>query len=106
MQDAACDRALQVAEQMALSACAGFFGIMFTSVKLLPIILACFGICLILFVVMLAKKQIPKVSTVVTILEKIGIKIRAKDGTNNVINTMPAKTTAGALTQMGVPVER
>lgn len=42
----------------------------------------------------------------VTIRGKIGINIRAKDGTNYVINTMPAKTTADALAQMGVPVER
>ena len=42
----------------------------------------------------------------VTIRGKIGIKIRAKNGTDYVINTMPAKTTADALAQMGVPVER
>lgn len=42
----------------------------------------------------------------VTIRGKIGINIRTKDGTNYVINTMPAKTTADALAQMGVPVER
>ena len=42
---------------------------MFTSVKLLPAILTCFGISLLLFAVMLAKKQVPKVSAVVVILE-------------------------------------
>lgn len=36
---------------------------------------------------------------------KIGVNIRAKDGTNYVINTMPSKTTADALAQMGVPVQ-
>ena len=39
----------------------------------------------------------------VTLRGKIGVTIRAKDGTNYVINTMPAKTTADALAQMGVP---
>lgn len=40
----------------------------------------------------------------VTLRGKLGITIRAKDGTNYVINTMPAKTTADALAQMGVTV--
>lgn len=94
MQDTACDQAMKLAEKMAFTACQltpedleagrlkdecsnygtyaaciGFFGVMFTSVKLLPAILTCFGISLLLFAVMLAKKQVPKVSAVVVILE-------------------------------------
>ena len=41
----------------------------------------------------------------VTLRGKIGVNIQAKDGTNYVINTMPSKTTADALAQMGVPVQ-
>lgn len=41
----------------------------------------------------------------VTLRGKLGITIRAKDGTSYVINTMPAKTTAEALAQLGIPVE-
>lgn len=94
MQDAACDRALQVAEKMALTACqltpeeleagrlkdecsnygtyaacTGVFGVMFAAAESLPIVLVCFGISLILFFVMLTKKQIPKVSAVVVLIE-------------------------------------
>lgn len=35
---------------------------------------------------------------------KLGVTIRAKDCTSYVIRTMPAKTTANTLEQMGVPV--
>lgn len=38
--------------------------------------------------------------------EKIGVNIRAKNGTNYVINIMPPKHVEDALAQMGVPVER
>lgn len=41
----------------------------------------------------------------VTCRGKIGINIRAKDGTNYIINTMPAKNTIDALAQMGVHIE-
>ena len=37
--------------------------------KFLSIVLVCFGISLLLFGVMLAKKQIPKVSAVVVLIE-------------------------------------
>lgn len=94
MQETACDRAMQVAEQMAYTACqmtpqdleagrvkdecgnyatyavcAGFFGLMFSSAKILPLIVFCFGISLVLFGVMLSKKQIPKISAVLVIIE-------------------------------------
>ena len=94
MQDAACDRAMKLAEAMALAAChltpedleagrlkdecssygtyaacTGVFGVMFAAAESLPIVLVCFGISLILFFVMLAKKQIPKVSAVVVLIE-------------------------------------
>ena len=42
------------------AACAGIFGVMCAPAKFLPIVLVCFGISLLLFGVMLAKKQIPK----------------------------------------------
>lgn len=94
MQEAACDRALKLAEKMALTACqltpealeagrlkdecsnygtyaacAGVFGVMFAAAESLPIVLVCFGISLLLFFVMLAKKRIPKVSAVVVLIE-------------------------------------
>ena len=94
MQETACSRAVTLAEKMAFSAChltsedleaerlkdecggyatyaacAGVFGIMFTSIKLLPMVLACFGISLLLFGVMIAKKQIPKISAVIVLIE-------------------------------------
>lgn len=94
MQEAACNRAMQLAERMALTACqlapetleagrlkdecsnygtyaacAGIFGVMCAPAKFLPIVLVCFGISLLLFGVMLAKKQIPKVSAVVVLIE-------------------------------------
>lgn len=96
MQEAACDKATKLAEKMAFAAChltpealeagrlkdecsnyglyaacAGVFGIMFTPTEFLPIVLACFGISLILFVVMLAKKQIPKLSAIVVLIEAV-----------------------------------
>lgn len=37
---------------------------------------------------------------------KIGVNIRAKNGTNYVINIMPPKHVEDALVQMGVPIER
>ena len=94
MQEAACDRAMKLAEQMAdtachltpaeleagrlkdecgnygiYAACAGFFGVMLAPTNFPPVVLACFAISLILFAVMLSKKQIPKVSAVVVLLE-------------------------------------
>lgn len=51
------------------AACTGVFGVMFAAAESLPIVLVCFGISLILFFVMLAKKQIPKVSAVVVLIE-------------------------------------
>lgn len=94
MQNAACSRAMQLAEQMALAAChltpedleagrlkdecsnygtyaacTGVFGVMFAAAGSLPIVLICFGISLILFFVMLSKKQIPKASAVVVLIE-------------------------------------
>ena len=94
MQEAACANAMKLAEQMALTACqltpeeleagrlkdecsnygiyaacAGVFGIMFAAGDLLPVVLFCFAISLLLFCVMLAKKQIPKISAVVVLLE-------------------------------------
>ena len=41
----------------------------------------------------------------VTLRGKLGVTIRAKDGTSYVINTIPAKKTAEALAQLGIPVE-
>lgn len=94
MQEAACANAMKLAEQMALTACqltpeeleagrlkdecsnygiyaacAGVFGIMFAAGDLLPVVLFCFAISLLLLCVMLAKKQIPKISAVVVLLE-------------------------------------
>ena len=94
MQDAACNRAMQLAEQMALAACrltpedleagrqksecsnygtyaacAGVFGVMFAAAGSLPVVLICFGISLIFFFVILSKKQIPKFSAVVVLIE-------------------------------------
>lgn len=96
MQETACDKARQLAEAMArtacnltpeelekgrckdecsnygtYAACAGFFGIMFAAAPFLPAILVCFGISLVLFGVMLSKKQPPKVSAVVVLIEAI-----------------------------------
>lgn len=41
----------------------------------------------------------------VSLRGKIGVTIRAKDGTDYVLNTMPSKDTLHALEQMGVPVQ-
>ena len=96
MQETACNNAQQLAEKMAstacnltpedlelgrkkdecsdygiYAACAGFFGIMFASAELLPVVLACFAISLILFAVMIAKKQFPKASAVVVLIEAV-----------------------------------
>ena len=49
--------------------CFGVFGIMFAAGDILPMVLACFGISLVLFGVILSKKQIPKVSAVVVLVE-------------------------------------
>lgn len=94
MQKTACDRAAQLAEKMAFAACHltpeelekgrlkdecgayatyagcfGVFGIMFAAGDILPMVLACFGISLVLFGVILSKKQIPKISAVVVLVE-------------------------------------
>lgn len=96
MQDAACDKAVKLAEKMALTAChltpedleagrlkdecssygtyaacAGVFGIMFAAAEQLVPVLICFGISLLLFGMMLAKKQIPKVSAIVVVIEAL-----------------------------------
>lgn len=96
VQQPACDKAIKLAERMALSACrltpealeagrlkdecsnyatyaacAGVFGIMLTPTEVVPLVLACFGISLLLFAVMLSKKQIPKISAVVVLLEAL-----------------------------------
>ena len=78
MQEAACDRAMELAERMALTACrltpealeaerlkdecsnyaiyaacSGVFGIMFAAAELIPVVLVFFGISLLLFGIML-----------------------------------------------------
>ncbi len=97
MQETACDRALKVAENMAriacnltpeeleagrlkeecsqygtYAACAGIFGVLLTPANNLPIVLACFVISLLLFGRMIAKKQIPKISAIVVLIEAVG----------------------------------
>lgn len=97
MQETACDRALKVAENMAriacnltpeeleagrlkeecsqygtYAACAGIFGVLLTPANNLPIVLACFAISLLLFGRMIAKKQIPKISAIVVLIEAVG----------------------------------
>lgn len=94
MQETACDKAMKLAEKMALTAChltpedleagrvkdecssygtyaacSGVFGIMFAAAEILPVVLACFGISLVLFGVMISKKQFPKISAVVVLIE-------------------------------------
>ena len=96
MQEAACDKAMKLAEQMALTACQltpegleagrlkdecsnygtyagcfGVFGIMFAAAESLPIVLVCFGISLALYGVMISKKRFPKVSAVVVLIEAV-----------------------------------
>ena len=48
---------------------AGVFGVMFAAAGSLPVVLICFGISLIFFFVILSKKQIPKFSAVVVLIE-------------------------------------
>lgn len=94
MQEAACDKALHLAETMAhtachltpedleagrlkdecsdygtYAACAGLFGFLLSPTKNLPIVLFCFGIAVILFGLITSKKQIPKFSAVVVLIE-------------------------------------
>lgn len=96
MQEAACRKARQLAEAMALAACGltpedleagrckdecseyglyaactGFLGVMFAAAPFLPVVLICFGISLVLFGVMLSKKRPPKTSAVVVLAEAV-----------------------------------
>lgn len=52
-------------------ACSGVFGVMFAAAEILPVVLVCFGISLPLFGVMLSKKQVPKISPVVVLIEAV-----------------------------------
>ena len=97
LQEEACKKARQTAERMAFIACnlsaselekgrlkdecgnyalyavcASVFGLMCTPTESLIPVLACFAISLILFGVMLSKKQVPKVSAVLVLLAAVG----------------------------------
>ena len=97
MQEEACEKARQTAERMAFIACslsasalekerlkdecgdyalyavcASVFGLMCTPTESPIPVLACFAISLILFGVMLSKKQVPKVSAVLVLLAAVG----------------------------------
>ena len=96
MQETACDKAVKLAEKMALAACHltpedleagrvkdecsnygtyaacfGMFGVMMAAGEILPAVLVCFGVSLVLFGVMLTKRRIPKVSAVVVLIEAL-----------------------------------
>lgn len=97
LQEAACDKALGITEQLARSACGmsaedleatrmedecgnyaiaagicGFCGIIAASVSgSLPLTLAFFAVSLVMFGVILSKKQVPKISVVIVAIEAV-----------------------------------
>ena len=94
MQDAACANAQKLAEQIALTACnitheqleegrikdecsnysvyafcSGIFGVMFAAANVLPITLICFVAAFVFLGMMISRKQYPKISAVLVIVE-------------------------------------